>query len=703
MNRIFKHILIKLPLLLLLVSVGQGLVAQDAAEDTTHNDMPFDVINLNTIVVSATRTEKTLKNTPVITQVITAKQIENRGFADIKNLLMQEVPGLSFQEVGFGTSINMQGLDAKHILFLIDGERMAGETGNNIDYSRLNLYDVDRIEIVKGAASAIYGSQAMGGVVNIITKNTKEKVEINVGGRWGERNQRNYPNPSKSSKQYKFQKNVDMPNLNGNVSLGINAGRLKSQTNVLYKSFDGYQLYDTDSLTKYYPQLDTTVVMTRTTTPSSISGYEDINVAQKLSYSLGKKFDISLRGNYYELDKFDFTQNNKYENNVDVSYGANLLYKMSGASEIMLSYYADNYKRYDKYELISGKDLLYKNKLMQPKLLFNTTAFNRQTVIAGLEYLQESLYGDKFASAMPETKEHWNATFFAQDDWNVVENLNIIVGIRVDYHEKFNWNASPKLSMLYRTFPFTLRLNYARGFRSPGLKELYMDWDHLGMFQIYGNENLKPETNNYVSMSGEYVSSRLYATLTAYGNRFRNKIEGIWSNNQTEYHYTNVGNTTLAGVEATARIKVAKSLFVNGTLNYLHSRNEEGVRLTTASPLSANVRLEYGITKKNYNVNFNFSGAYIGKKDYDVSDEIEVNGAIQDSYYQAHVAAYSLWNFAITQYFYDAFRITVGADNLFNYKASIVNFNTSTTPGRRFYIGMNLNIGGVSNIFKTKR
>lgn len=685
--------------ILFLIIGSISVKAQINPTDSIGEDDFMDIINLDEVVVTSTRTEKTLKSTPVITQLITAKQIENRGFADIKNLLMQEVPGLSFQEVGFGTSINMQGLDAKHILFLIDGERIAGETGNNIDYSRLNLYNVDRIEIVKGAASAIYGSQAMGGVVNIITKNARKKVELNIGGRYGERNQRNYPNPSKESNQYKFQRNTDKPNLNGNISLGLNLGKLKSQTDVLYKSFDGYQLYDTDSITKYYPELDTTVIMNRVTTPSSISGYDDINISQKLSYTFNNRLKISLRGSYYELNKYDFTQNNKFENNVDFSYGAQLDYVINPAFNLIFSYFSDNYERFDKYELIDGKDLSYKNNLIQPKILFSTTALRNQTLTTGIEFLQESLYGDKFESSQLEEKKQWNATAFVQDDWQIKEDLNLIGGIRVDYHEKYGWNASPKLSLLYRLFPFTMRLNYASGFRSPSLKELYMDWDHLGMFWIYGNENLKPEKNHYLSLSGEYVSSRLYATLTAYGNKFTDKIEGIWSNNQTELRYTNIGKTTLAGIEATARVKIVQGLFLNGMLNYLYSENEDGVRLTTASPLSGNMRLEYGFSKKNYNANFNLSGSFIGEKDYHVADEIEVNGVTREAFYEAHASAYSMWNFAFTQNFYDAVRLTVGVDNLFDYKASIINFNTSTSPGRKFYVTMNLRVDELVNIF----
>ena len=165
----------KVKFALLLTLIGTlPLAAQNVRqEQDTVSYMNDDPFNLEQIVVTATRTEKKIKNTPVITQIITSKQIEERGTGNIQDLLTQEVPGLNFQEVGYGTSIDIQGLGSKHILFLIDGERIAGENGGNIDYSRINLYNIDHIEIVKGASSALYGSQAMGGVINIITRKAK--------------------------------------------------------------------------------------------------------------------------------------------------------------------------------------------------------------------------------------------------------------------------------------------------------------------------------------------------------------------------------------------------------------------------------------------------------------------------------------------------------------------------------------------------
>ena len=89
----------------------------------------------------------------------------------------------------------MQGLDARHVLFLQDGERLTGDMAGNLDYERFNIHGIDRIEIVKGASSTLYGSRASGAVINLITKKTTKPVNVQVGGRWAQMNERNYRNP----------------------------------------------------------------------------------------------------------------------------------------------------------------------------------------------------------------------------------------------------------------------------------------------------------------------------------------------------------------------------------------------------------------------------------------------------------------------------------------------------------------------------
>lgn len=655
-----------------------------------------DPFNLEQVVVTATRTQKKLKDIPVITQIVTARQIQDRGVNNIQDLLSQEVPGLNFQEVGFGTDIDIQGLGSKHILFLIDGERIAGENGGNIDYSRINLYNVERIEIVKGASSALYGSQAMGGVINIITKQAKKKVEVSGGVRYSENNQNNSRGISSDNSYYKHYQHLDKPNLNANLSLGFNFGRFKMNTDVLYKSTDAYQLYDKTGLTKYFPEYDITQTEEVNPNPTHISGYEDVQVNHKMSYVFGRRHNLklSVHGGYYQLSKYDFQADNVFEQSKDYTYGAGLEYKFSDKSILTASIHADNYRRAQKFEKIAGDTLDYKNNILQPRLIYTNSAIRNMVLTGGVEYYREELYSDKFETGKYETKSQAYGTMFLQDDWSISKKFSMIVGIRGDYHEEYGAHFTPKVSFMFRKLPFTVRLNYARGYRSPTIKELYMNWDHLGMFWIYGNADLRPETNNYVSLSGEWGTSRINLNVNVYGNWFKNKIEGMWTNNQEELHYTNIGKSHLAGAEAMCKVKLNKNFYLHGSYNYLYtSKDENGVRLSSSSPHSGTVRAEYKTLSHNYQTVVNLTGSIMGAKNFDVLGQLTLaDGKEVESYYKAHVDRYSLWDLSVSQYIARRFRVTLGVSNIFDFTSDRITFNTSTTPGRKVFVACNFTL-----------
>lgn len=679
--------LLLLPLMAYMPMAAQNNVNKADTLDYMNED-PF---NLEQVVVTATRTQKKLKNIPVITQVLSAKQIEERGVSNIQDLLSQEVPGLNFQEVGFGTDIDIQGLGSKHILFLIDGERIAGENGGNIDYSRINLYNVDRIEIVKGASSALYGSQAMGGVINIITRKAKKKFEVSAGVKYAENNQKNFEENPKDHPQYKFRKNADKPNLNGNFSLGLNLGKFTMNTDVLYKSSDGYQLYDKKGLEKYYPEYDLTVKEEANTSPTSISGYEDIHISHKMGYKFNDKLKVNAHGSYYMLNKFDFVADNVFDNTEDFTYGAGAEYSFSKNSVLSASFHADNYHRYKKFELKDGRRLEYKNNIIQPRIVYSNTAIKNQAITAGVEFYSESLYSDKFENNVYQSKSQWYTTTFIQDDWTINNQLSLIAGIRGDYHQEYGVHVTPKVSFMYKVFPFTFRMNYARGYRSPTIKELYMNWDHLGMFWIYGNSDLQPETNNYVSLSGEYVNSWININVNVYGNWFHNKIEGMWKEDQTELHYVNIGKSHLMGAETMCKVRVNKYINLHGAYNYLYTgKDENGVRLNSSSPHSGTFRAEYNTHVNKFATVVNLNGTFMGKKNFDVLDQLTLSdGKEVDAYYKAHVKSYCIWDLTVSQYIMKQLRITAGVNNLFDYTSDRVTFNTSTSPGRKFFVSCN--------------
>ena len=150
----------------------------------SQTDSIFRQYDLDEIVVTGTRTPKFLKDTPIQTRVITSADIAKIDATNVQDLLQQELPGVEFSfSMNQQTHLNFSGFGGQSILFLVDGERLAGETMDDVDFTRLTMDNVERIEIVKGAASALYGSSASGGVINIITKKASKPWTLNLNGR----------------------------------------------------------------------------------------------------------------------------------------------------------------------------------------------------------------------------------------------------------------------------------------------------------------------------------------------------------------------------------------------------------------------------------------------------------------------------------------------------------------------------------------
>ena len=219
-----------------------------------------DSVELEPIVVTATHSPKTLKDAPVVTRLITPHDIKITDATNIQDMLTQEIPGLEF---GFAmsqeTSLNMSGFGGNAVLFLVDGERLSGETMDNTDYSRLNLDNVGRIEIVKGASSALYGSNAVGGVVNIISRENLEPWTANANTRYNTfghewRNGASFSfNTTKWNSQTSFQHTkidpVDLPKAHSSEEIAMEL--LKKAQGLPY---DESVLEDDSNLSRLYGQ-----------------------------------------------------------------------------------------------------------------------------------------------------------------------------------------------------------------------------------------------------------------------------------------------------------------------------------------------------------------------------------------------------------------------------------------------------------------
>ncbi len=250
---------------------------------------------LNTVVITGTRTPKLLKNSPILTRVLSSSDIKSADATNISDLLQSELPGIEFTySMNQQVNLNMQGFGGNSVLFLVDGERVAGETLDNVDYNRLNLSNVERIEIVKGGASALYGSNAVGGVINIISKEQSQPWTLNLNGRYGAHNEQRY----------------------GAVA-GFSKGIFSSATTLQYNHINSYNMKNEGDYTRFY------------------GGY-NWNVKERFTVTPFSQLKLTGRLGYY------FRQRNAQESTRDryrgFSGGLRGLYTFSNANDLEVSY-----------------------------------------------------------------------------------------------------------------------------------------------------------------------------------------------------------------------------------------------------------------------------------------------------------------------------------------------------------------------------
>ena len=758
-------------ILTLAPTFGQGICATEEIPDIPPHDTLS--VNMEDVVITATRTPLPLKKTPVITRVITARDLESRGVATIQEALENELAGVEFHQAGYGTSLSFQGLDARYVLFLVNGERMAGETYGNIDYARIPVSNIERIEIVRGASSVLYGSNAMGAVVNIITKMPQKQVEVNASLRYGtpyQDNRNETLGGSNTESDIKTYRNkLDLPNLRGDVSVGFNTGKLQSLTTLSYRTVDAYKLVGTKDEVRHYaagelkkmgpkmipvigpggsvvgmrPEMDpttgmpvfevkstnlndTTVIVSPDSRGLSVSGWRDINVGQRFDYTLSKKFRFELSGNYFNKQRYDFngsilddnpmSNNSKpwtYETYEGYNIKALMEHSPNENNKVYLSFIRDEYFR--NLDSLSGVSTPKQNHIFNtPRLLWTLKAGESHRLTTGLELVNEQLHFDMNPLGYDDLKSMNTGSLYVQDEIRSQKALSFTAGVRADWNNRFGWHVTPKVSVKYSVGKFTIRGNYANGYRNPTLKELFMEFKvpTQGETYIMGNDALKPETNHYLSLAGEFTTQDFNISATLYNSYFRNKIDvrGHMEGLKTLLQYENIRRSQMGGIELIARWRICRGLFLRGNYNYLFQiddASQESTQYIYPSPHTATLQADYGFSAgNNCYINFNATLRYVGAKTYeDFMPIIDLSGMSSGSMadlkywtgsYSARQEGYVICDAAINFDFKEMVGISVGVDNIGNYRPKIVNFNSATTPRRNMFIR-------VSYAFATKK
>lgn len=627
----------------------------DGASDFKLKESPM---TLDQVVVTGTRTPKLLKDVPIVTRVISERDIKRTDATDIGDLLQTELPGIEFSySMNQQTSLNMAGFGGNSVLFLVDGERLAGETLDNVDYSRLNMDNVQRIEIVKGAASSLYGSNAVGGVVNIISRESQEPWSVNLNGRYGAHNEQRYGG-----------------------SVGFDQGRFNSLTNVQYTSIDVIDLSKgTDN--------------TEVGDYSTIYGHSTLNVKERLVFTAADGLKFTARAGYFFRERSSSESLRDHYRSFTGGLKGN--YSPTDKDDLELSYAFDQYDKSD-YLVPTDRDVRdYSNVQHTLRTLYNHTFAGKHILTAGGDYMRDYLMSYQFEGNGSHTQH--TADAFAQFDWNPRKKFNLIAGLRFDWFSEAKLSHfSPKIGLMYKLKNCSLRGSYAGGFRAPTLKEMYMNFYMGNIFMIYGNPDLKPESSHNFSLSAEYMKGRHNVTVTGFYNIVDDRITTAWDQALGGQVYTNMSRLQVAGVDANAsgRYPSGISWRLSYAYTYEHIRKGEPM-LSSTRPHTATARLAYDKDWKNYGLSVALSGRWLSQVTTDVYTEITSYEQTERQTYPG----YTIWKLSLTQRIWRGVNVTLAVDNLFNYRPRYYYSNSPSTTGTACSVGLSLDM---ERMFKKK-
>lgn len=623
---------------------------------------------LNELVVTGSRYERQLKDVPVITRVISREEIETVNPVDFTTLLEYTLPGIQFyyNTMSQVPEITYQGMDAKAVLFLLDGERISGESGDsNIDYSRFNINDIERIEVVRGAASTLYDSRAIGGVINIITKKSVRPFTASMHTRYAGKKGQSY-----------------------SASAGVNLHRFSSLTSFGWRKRDSYLVKDEQGKQKEIINPDGSVTKSKTDPVAfNIYGYSVMDVSQKLSYNFSDRFTGSARVSYYtnKRDKYDNAR--YYQRYRDLILSGKLKWQFADNQNLDLSYIRDNYIKDNVY--VDDDERVYGNVNSTIRLYY-TGMFGKHTLSGGVDLLREDM---KHHFMKDTATVHMNQySFCLQDDWQLTDKMNIVVGVRGDKGGSYRLHFTPKVSVLYRPLKtITLRAGYSQGYRIPNLKELYQEFNMGGMgIMMYGNKDLKPEEGTQISASVEYDYKGLNLSVSTYHNRYKNKIsyEYISPGKSWNMKYVNALNVKTTGVEVTANYKLPFGLRFSGGYSYVYDYDErDGYNMSWVRPHSARLSSVYKhrFGKTTESVAFNTSWvSSITRYAYSSSDK---------TYTKTKYDPRTLCSLNLRSELPRGIAIGLMVDNIFNYRDKAVDSAVQLPEnGRTFVATVSVNI-----------
>ncbi|WP_445382590.1 TonB-dependent receptor plug domain-containing protein [Robiginitalea sp. IMCC43444] len=639
--------------------------------------------NLNEVVVTATRTMRQLSSLPLPVTLIPKKQLEQTGVTRLNEILSEQTGIVMTPDatIGGGEGVQIQGIASDYILVLIDGVPMVGRSSGNLDLSRFAVGNIAQIEIVKGPSSSLFGSEALGGVINIITEKPRsENLTGAVSHRAATFNNQN--------------SNVSLSQRMGAFGYALFADRLSSDGVDLAPDQEGQTI---NPLTNY-----------------TLSG--------RFYFEASEKWDVFSSARYFG-QSFAVSDGRSEETDLNLQLRANQ--HPSSRTEIQYELYYTNYTTNEQTTDPINDELLLDNafdqKLFRPEVRINYSYRDQNTLSLGGGYNFESLDRSLFADLVTFDSQY----LFAQYDFNPSDRLNIIAGARYDSHSEYNSQLSPKISARYALSPhLAVKGSVGSGFKAPDFRQLYLDFTNAsgGGYSVFGKEveadgiqrlqdngelaslqvdpamlgdALDAETSVGFNLGTTYRNGKVSAGVNFFRNDFRNLIDtrilAAKSNGQNVFGYINRERVFTQGMEVDLQVRLEDNLRLSGGYQLLYAydkerrndiengqvfardpQSQETVRLQTSDYFGLENRSRHTLNLKafyeipDWNAHCNLRLVYRSR--FGLTDR-NGNGLL-DTYDDSFVNGYSLVNLSFGKTLWEDYQLQMGANNLLDFRGS---------------------------------
>ncbi|CAM4319208.1 TonB-dependent receptor plug domain-containing protein [Vibrio neonatus] len=561
--------------------------AEEIAVDETH-------------VITATSYEKTLSSAPASVSVITNEQLQAMPYNNLSDALVNTV-GVNIADIGLGQKgIEIRGMDTSQTLILINGRRTSRASDlighANVELKNIPVSDIERIEVIKGPMSALYGSDALGGVVNVITKSVSNEWRSIVSAHGG---------TTTSDGDNRF---------NGEVQT---SGALVQD-----------KLYMKLSAGSYYQGL---IENRYDATETDISGNRNqyIDTQFKGIISDSQELDVSLR--YGQ-------QQTWYDYVISSGTGVGELTRSTSSYDtldyaVTHSGYWDNFdttvsvygSSVDQTNSKTVGDANTSNKVTE-NIIEGQGQFyvGQHQITLGGQWRHEDLSSADLSTGGDSMSQ---GALFAQGDFKITESVSFLAGARIDEHSEFGENISPRAYLVYSpTENWTIKGGYGEGYKAPTIKQLSPDYLSIGSgrpFDIIGNADLQPEKNQSYEISVEYQADRWSTGVTLFQNDVENLIvtqcvencQGRPTAGFTKYQYLNVEEADIKGLEWQGHLDITQSVFIDLNMTLLDAKEAQtGEKIENKPETQAYVGLNWQATDT---ITTLVSARHVGKQTYE--------------------------------------------------------------------------------------